>query len=492
MFFHPKLRLLYQKNRRKCHMKHRNLWQLLSSLSSREADKFIRWLQFELGESQKYVQKLAACLVKKISNNLSEQDVWDHLYPNQAYNDPRLRKLMRDTMRYLEEFLAIEAFLKDQDQKDISLLKEVHRRNRPELFQKMYRRQERSLEQLPMRNAKYFRKRYEMEGVYQHYLIQHKPKERYTRQEAYHHSFNCWWMLGKMEMACIQIFRPPQTRDAPEDLLLKEVMTYISEARAFQQIDALEIYRALYLLLNGEADLDTKQIRSLLRSHGHQLSVDELRTIFGLLINFHTKNYNLTNSESQYEELFHLYEWGIQEKLVLQDQLINLNHYKNIQSICLRLKKFDKARHYLDMFRPHLPKGIGESAYVFNLCTYLFALKEYPQVIELLRTTRFQNLMFEIPARVLLIQTHYERSGPGQEWLLTQVDSLTRFIRQQNIPQNNKRPYLNFLSIMGKMIKILMPDELQKLDGKLKQTTPVYQSYWLNRKMSERLVNQPL
>ncbi|MEM7368591.1 MAG: hypothetical protein AAF587_08295 [Bacteroidota bacterium] len=468
-------------------MKNRNCWQLLSSLSGRESVRFIRWLEFELGDTCKYVQQLTRKLVEHLPDCPTEQRIWSQIYPEKAYDDARLRKLLRDTTRLLEEFLAIESFRRDQHKKDIFLLQEVHQRNRPHLFLKIYRRLERSLEKLPARNASFFRKRYEMEGIFQHYLIKYRPRERYSRTEAFTHAFNNWWMLGKMELACIHSFHSSGEGDELEQILLEEVMQYISHSKVQKDVNALQIYHNLYLLLHGRAGVEPQHILSLLKTHGGLFSFEELRTIFGLLINFHTSKYNRTNSALQYKELFLLYEWGIQEKLIFQDNLINLNHYKNIQSICLRLKKFDKAAYYLKLFKSHLPKGIGEEAYAFNHSTYLFAVRDFVGVIELLRTTKFHNLMYEIPARALLIQAHYEQSGHGQEWLLTQVNSLSRFIRQQKIPSNHKKAYLNFLTIMAKLTKILMPFEIRKLSSKITQTNPLYQGHWLNQKISERL-----
>lgn len=468
-------------------MQKRNIWHLLSSLSAEEVKKIPRWLSAELEERQQYVQHLLSLLLASLPEAPSEQALWDQLYPNTAYNDARLRKLLRDVNRYLEEFLAIEAFRRDRQRKDIFLLQEIHKRNLPKLFKKVYQRIDRSLEEKPFRNGAYFRKKYEMESLYQQYLIKHRPKEKNSRLESLYQAYDRWWMYGKVELACLRA-HSQFFGSTIQNLFLPEVLLYLEQIPEDQNTGVLQIYRRLYLLLHQQPSDNPHEIRELVQAHETKFTDAELRTIFDLLINYHISRLSRAATRNNVEELYQLYLWGIKRRLIFQQESINLNHYKNIQTVCLQLKKFEQAKNYLERFKIHLSDDIREDAYNFNLATYLFATHKYVKVIEVLRHHKFQQLVFELPARILLIQAHYEQEGPGQDWLLTQIDSLIRFVRNQKLPAHHSKAYLNSLKIIQKLAQILTAGQIQQLAKKHKRTKPLYQAVWLSQKISERIL----
>ncbi|MEO0472754.1 MAG: hypothetical protein AAF206_24275, partial [Bacteroidota bacterium] len=76
-------------------MKGRNIWALISTLSSREVRQFRYWLQAELENRQQFVQQLYDLLATSLPHPPDRIEVWKQLYPNKAFDDARLRKLTR-------------------------------------------------------------------------------------------------------------------------------------------------------------------------------------------------------------------------------------------------------------------------------------------------------------------------------------------------------------------------------------------------------------
>lgn len=164
-------------------MTERKAGKIWKSLSKEEKVRFLRFLSAELGDKQLFLQKLANTLKHY---PMEDQDVWEVLYPGVSYDDSRLRKLSADLVRWMEEFLAIEMFRKEEGTKGVYLLRYYQERGYDDEFIKAYNKKEKvwekSLGDHPL--AEHFHIKYLMELEKQNFVTKHHFNFQYLDRKS--------------------------------------------------------------------------------------------------------------------------------------------------------------------------------------------------------------------------------------------------------------------------------------------------------------------
>ncbi|GAB4421682.1 MAG: hypothetical protein OHK0039_36810 [Bacteroidia bacterium] len=450
----------------------RLLWQLFGALDAAERAYFVRWLWAEHGDRQQYMQRLAASLVAAWPEVPTLAALWAALYPDLPYDDARLRKLMGDLALSLETFLAVQGFRQHEDARDHYLLRELDHRGQPALFLRLYRRQARKLATEPQRNARHFRNRYLLEQTYRRYRLKYQPQGAHEDTHALRHALQTWLRLEQAQLDFLdkgrsQSLKQPQP-PAPEEPLL-------------------QLYAALQDLVQGTDRADARAVRQMIQTRQHLLDPDEQPDLFNLLLNHHIRQWNISGDTHHAAEILELYRWGIDSGLVFRDRALAWEQYKNVITICLRMGRYDDAWQYLHSLQTQLPEQLRQEAYDYNLGQYYFATAQYESVVQVYRNHRFALPLYDVQARSYLIQAHYELEGPGKEWLISQVESLVRYLRRQSLPALHRRSFYNLHRSLLRLMTASRPRQLQKLRAAVAALQPIAQQRWLERKIDERL-----
>ena len=97
-------------------MKDLKLTSLLKTFSKQEIKDFEKYLQSPfLNTSGEYILKFFETVKKYYpgfdSDNFTKQNIFKEIYPKEKYNDARMRKLTSETMKLIQDYLGVKAFL---------------------------------------------------------------------------------------------------------------------------------------------------------------------------------------------------------------------------------------------------------------------------------------------------------------------------------------------------------------------------------------------
>ena len=468
-------------------MRERKVWKLFSLLRSTEKLDFQKWLLLEYGEKQQYVQKLYACLLKQ-SSAPSMQKVWEALYHDDPYDDARLRKLCRDLSIQLESFLAYSNFKADQRAQEIALLRELNQREASELFLKSSRKLKRTAAGVKSKDAAFYRYCFELELEIQRYLSKY-VRSALQREKLFPNqygqmmdSFDSWWAEEKLELTLGKINMKKQETIQAQELLLDELLEKLRKEAYWQENDRIQVYVRVYRLLSGKDKQGVGILLDRIRNTRDQWTQEELRNFLTSLINAHIRKLNQLGEEATAIELFSLFEWGISSRLFFIDNNLPEVIYKNLLTICLKVRKFDKALHYLESLKELLPESRKEECYRFNLGRYYFAKGAFKEVISCLAGQKFSNVFDEIDARIHLLQAQYEIEYEDPDWIARQIQTLARFVRKQDIPQQFKTGMGNGFRLFRKLVLAYTPYEHEQVLKLIAQTRPLNKAQWLEEK----------
>ncbi|MEL6250537.1 MAG: hypothetical protein AAFR87_00895 [Bacteroidota bacterium] len=477
-------------------MRERKVWKLFSLLRSTEKLDFQKWLLLEYGDKQQYVQKLYACLLNQPSAP-NVQEVWEALYLSDPYDDARMRKLCRDLCSQLESFLAYQNIKSDRRGLELALLRELNQREASELFLKTSRKIKRSLNGVKGKDAAYFRYCFELELEIQRYLSKYvrsdlqKEKLFPNQYGQMMNSFDSWWAEEKLELALGKINRKSREKIQAQELLLDELLEKLRQDTYWQSNDRIQVYVQVYRLLSGKDKQGVGILLGRIRKTDDQWTQEELSNFLTSLINANIRKLNQLGEEETAIELFSLFEWGISSRLFFIDNNLPEVIYKNLLTICLKVKKFDKALNYLETLKELLPENRQEECYRFNLGRYYFAKGAFKEVISCLAGQKFSNVFDEIDARIHLLQAQYEIEYEDPDWIARQIQTLARFVRNQNIPQQFKVGMGNGFRLFRKLVLAYTPYEHEQVLKLIQQTRPLNKAKWLEEKAKLRSKKRP-
>lgn len=414
------------------------LWKLFSSLLKDEREQFLRWLKYELDGKAQYIQLLAGLLAEMEAAPL-RSEVWAHLYPDQAYDDARLRKLFRDLLRNLEEYLSIASFRKKDSLKSLLLLEDLKDRDRPEVFQSTFRKVYSELDQrsvLPVEDSLI---KYRMVRVLQEFSGRELPQS--TFDSGTQDASGPLALQGRLldewltqELIAFKLYALSFEQQGYGDLQSTlaryflqspELVPLLPESSPlahafFEVMDMLQSK----IFLEGEKGLELmKEIRRSAPS-------EQAKVFFLLLLNHHAQLMNKTLSPETQSFIEGLYDWGLEDGLLLEDQYLSPRHYRNLVSILLINKQPEKAFRYVEQLKQQIAPEEREPEYLLAKARCMFAMGHYREVITILAPIQFSDEFTEIQARLMLIQSYFERSTiDDYDWLSGQVKQFIRYLR---------------------------------------------------------------
>lgn len=482
-------------------MKDRKVWKILTTLNSSESEAFCRWLEAEMPGKQAYLRLLATVLCRNLKEAPTAERVWQALYPDKAYDDDRLRKLAGDLTTQLELYLAIVAFRKDPDACNLYLLREMNTRKQPDVFSKLYRRIYDKLLARPNKNADYYRMLYELEEEKQRFDRVHRIPYKVPEKEAgaglsienmsqmqrINFAFDSWWLHEKMALEPHNANSMQLHPEKIDRILLTEVFQLIDHHPLHSQQPWLAINKHLYLLLQQEGSVQVSDIMQLLNEKRNEIEKNEVYALWGFLINHYARELNKTGGIDSARHLISLYEWAIQEELILIDKYLPVQHYRNMITIALRVAAFDLAYQHLHELKALLPPKRREDTFIHTLAKYHYAKTEYASVIDLLSDYRFAYEEDEIDARAFLLQAHYELKSTETDWLYNQAEALIRYIRKRKtLTARRKQPYINQYRLFSRILNANTYKELEKMEQVIAETQPIIQPQWLYRMIRQQ------
>ena len=474
-------------------MKDRKVWKLLVLLSDPERKRLRKWLVSELEGRQQYVKRLCHLLLDCFPSAPEVEQIWMNLYPDRPYDDSRLRKLSRDLSVWIERFLTLRNLEKNPELQKSLLLKEIGQRQDATLTIKYIRRRKAELEKSSIRSHEYYKARYELEVEQQRYLIKYTRKQKgyneHLQASLQHiqHAFDKWWIGERLQLATFG--RSPRTADASSSwILMEEMLETIAGHPHLQHDLRLQVYRQLYLLMHARPEWEAAALTRRIREAETAFHREEIQNIHTLLLNHYIRKLNQRGEVRVANVILQLFEWAIEERFIFVDGYLPEIAYKNLIIICIRVRNFERAWHYLHEFKGLLLPERREDIYCLNLGYYYFAKGQYTQVIETYADKRFEDPFAETDARAYLLQTHYElHPEESSYWLLGQIENLIRFVSHQKaFPALHKQSYINRFRLFKRLISAYTDKELAKVERAIQKAHPIDNPQWLIQKVREK------
>ncbi|MEM9896711.1 MAG: hypothetical protein AAF789_10110 [Bacteroidota bacterium] len=470
-------------------MKKRKIKYLLDALTSSESEYFLRWLQSELYDKQIFVQQLAEILIKEAG--MEDEAIWQRLYPERPFDDARLRKLMSDLRRWVHEFMAIQAFRKDEAVRHKYLLDACNQMSIREEFIRQYRRVaalETQFEQLtPIQDI--LRWKYDLTIEEQWFQVKGRIREipglkneatkginiQETIQGRYLEA-----VLHESLALYLSLSTQPGLRSTKEIQHLIAIIQLLIPKDTTQSSHKLRLFLAAFECAEAPSQEKLKALITGLKLSVHTWAYADLNLLFGFLFNQLNRVFAQTRDSASFVMLRDFFIWGMDEKILLVDGVLPPSAYRNLITFCVRTQAYDTAQYYLLSYKSYLPQSVREETFVICQALIWAYTGKYSDLLRKLSISKFSIEPFEVNARWLIVQAHHELYPEEIEWRLQQVEKHQRYVknRKQLHPQFQKA-YLNQFRFYRRILMLTGTAQLQRVVKDLQATNPFHNKGWL-------------
>ena len=255
--------------------------ELLSLLDWRERQGLRKYVSSPFfNENQLLVDFLDLLL----ESNPSPEEVWNHLYPDEPYQDLKLRHLRSELMRLVEGFLAYHEMRKRTGLQQSHLLRALRRKKAASLYDFTWRKVARRQLNSDAGND-LFLESYLLQAEHNTWLEHRSQRSGETHLQATVDSLDTFYLFSKLKYSCTILNNRKVVDVDYENLLLEEILIHLRK-RSYDHVPGITIYFQIYEMLTEPAeDRHYNALKQLLEAHVGTFSKSEARDMYAFAMN---------------------------------------------------------------------------------------------------------------------------------------------------------------------------------------------------------------
>jgi hypothetical protein len=433
---------------------------------------YLSFLPFKMGESEAQIEK---------------KTIWKLLFEAKAFDDQLLRRLHSELTQHALQFVALRQYKQDAARMQIDLLPFLGRLDLPKHFAGIERQLREYFAETELRNADFHQALHKLELACHHRQEQSGTKAiDYVFLEKADYHLDSYYIIQKLKHYCDTLdYRNTLSLQA-EVFLFPDFLQTISQSRYFEEPAVEGYFLVANMLLKPEDESYFQGLKNLLQLRAARFAPLELRSLYIYLFNY-CIDYKINRGQSEYFHfLFELYQKGLEQGILFKEGVLPTQDYKNIITVGLHVGAYPWVEQFINTHTTNLPAADQENATNYNLAKVFFHQRRYQQVIEQLQEVEYQDIVYALGSKLMLLKTYYELN----EFLALDslVDSFRVFLqRNKTIAKEVKQQYLNVLRFVKKLSNTLPRDKgsLEAIKKQILECKALADKAWILEKLAE-------
>ncbi|MBK9506769.1 MAG: hypothetical protein WBP31_03920 [Chitinophagales bacterium] len=415
--------------------------------------------------------------------NLERTLLYKLIFNNEQFDEQKLRYLMTDLTKHLEEYLCYKAISEEQIFKYHLLLYTYRLRRLDKAFLNTLKLAEKALNDQPRRDVSHAFYQYLIEEDRYRFMSDRREHLHETNLQQVVDNLDKYYILNKMRYSAEIINNKNVVAINYKLFLYDEIMNHIRHNPLDYVPSAKIYYNIILTLTEPENKIHYTNLLDLLKEHHQLFSKEE---IFEMYV--YAKNYcirKINHGDVEYiRELFDLYKVMLKDRIIFKENYLSQFDYKNIVYLGLRISEFDWVKNFISKYNEHLDPAIRQNAYTFNMAYYHFFQNNYDEVLTLLRSVEFTDFYYHLDSKSLLLKTYFELEET--EALFSLIEAFKVYIKRNNlIPAYQKTGYINMIKLSSKLYKWKLnpKNNIQDIVDEFNNTKPVVDVLWMRKKL---------
>lgn len=473
-------------------MQSTRIFKVLSGLSIPEINRFLKFIQSPYHNVNANITGLAVYLANHIKNKGildSKKTIWGILNIKKEFSDIKFRKLCNDLLERFEKFLIIEQLENSRLLKSNLLLEKIWEDKYSDLYEKHLTKSTRNIEREAIKSSDYYLQKYfyektmfKLKSNFDKHLDKKKGKSQTYKELV--SSLDAFYLIEKLRLAT-DVETAKKMFKTDEVINLGFPISILNDFQ-FEEFPSVEIYKIMFDLFTKESgdtlyrSLKAKAFKNInLFAKGEQLE------IVGVLVSHCIKMINKGDLD-YYRETLIIYDWGIENEVILQDGKLSHASFRNYVVSGLRIGEFDMVEKFIKNNASLLDNDKKENALNFNLARVSFYRKDYNNVLAYLNKVTYEDIWYNVNSKMLLLATYYELK---EEYVLEPtLDAFITYCRRDKLlGAQKKAAYYNFAKSLKKLITLHSKPKLIQLEVQVQDIHIMFNKKWLLKKIDEKI-----
>ncbi len=459
------------------------LYQLVVSLHPKERLRLRAFLSSPYWGTDLHLHSLFILLeqaIQKKESLLSRESIHAKVFPNSAYSDLRMRKLMSKLLGQIEMFLVVEDFRAKEAERLLATARIYRERKLSKHFKYTLRQLKNTVSNDHFRDAEFHQKGFEI--TFEEYLFRHERQQVNLQQlQDVSNALDSSYCCLKLKQTCYMISRQAVFNQDYDFGMLSLVLSYV-EQKPLLHLPAISIYYYAYQSFrNPEDESLFERLKKETTTHAKLFPPKEAHDLYLLAINYCIRKLNRGNIDYLYHGL-DLYKDGLKTGHLLINDQLNRATYINIVAMGLKSKDYPWVHQFIHQYREQLPKQVRESTYRFCLARYEYDQKNYDRVLELINQMDYPDILTGLVAKTLSLKVYYEK---GEDKLLeAHLDAMDIYLRRKKVIGYHKNNYRSIIKLTRKLIRVNPYDReaVARLRSEIESTAGITEKTWLQHR----------
>lgn len=435
------------------------LLKIFKLLNKEETRRFKKLLQSPFFTTNTHLLRLYEYLIKYYPDfkhpKLTKALIFAYLFPDRVYNDNKLRMLLREFTRQLEDFLVIQEVQINDKERKKHLINSYGKRNEMDSFKKGTFELLEAMKAVPIKNKyHFFEKQQLLQNLVYHPAIPKTAAIIDLQTEIMEHLELHYW-ANKTWMSCNLLSTQQFLNVDLHDLELS--IQNLPSKYLSKHAPLAAFYNAFYFL-KTPSEARYIQFKTAYLNSIEELGASDKRDLYGYLVNYAVRQHNQGNL-TFLKEIFEWNNIGLNYSLLIEGDRIDKSAFKNCCLTAIRLSAFDWVENFIKDYKNFLNENNRKDT--ITLCQgYLyFYKKNHVQLIEIILHYAFHEFRDKLGAKGLLLRSYFELfliDRSYMEVFMAYSHSFERFLRRnESAAKKIIKEYLNFIMSLRKMTKLI-------------------------------------
>lgn len=418
------------------------------------------------------------------SPEIDKKTIYKTLYPKDTYNDARIRNIISDLTKLVEQFIIWQEVDEEPLGKTQYLLKAAKQRDMSKYHEPSLKQWARLQKQNPHRDVLfYFNQHQLMEEQYE-YTAKKSNRASERSLQRLTDNLDIYYLSKKLKYCCEMINRANVFSEAYEMKLFEEVMEHIKQNK-YEDVPVIRVYYQILLtLLESDNEAHYFELKALLEQHSGLFPQEDNKTNYSFAQNYCIKKINSGRAD-YLKEIFSLYKLSLENEVIYDSGLLSQWDYKNITTVGLRLNETEWTEYFINNYKDRIDRRHRENAYKYNLANLHFYKDEFGKTMQLLLQVDFTDIYYNLDSKSLLLKAYYELNE--YEALFAHADAFNNYLRRNDkISAYQKKVYKNLVKYAIKLAKLRLARHSipEKLADEI-NTAQIADATWLRKKIEE-------
>jgi len=461
------------------------LVEILRSLNRKEVRDLQKWLQSPAHNQRSDVIQLFDFLIESLTKEKTlpeKEQAWNTVFPREPFDDARLRQSMYFLLKNVEDFLIFNDLTSDPVKGQIVLTKIYLQRKLDKAYRQASRLSREYLVKQKLRSSYYLLHKTQLE-IEENNHWNTSQNVAFNLQET-SNALEKWFLAEKMRISYAMQAHQKVYQTTDYDMgMLDLILPYINSHQMLEE-PAIAVYYYAYLtLLQPLEEKYFDELVKLIQKVGEVFDPSEARTLYIAAINYCVPKINQGQIEFA-RRAYMLYRTGLETGILIENDQISRYTFGNAVAFAIKIGEFDWAEQFIENFQHLLDDKQRSSIVNFNLSRLYFEKGDYNQAQRLLTRFEYDDMLFNIIAKTMLLKIYYEVSElDAFESLL---ESMRIYLqRKEALDPTRKASYKNMISLMKKLLNLnpYSKAQTERLHKLVLETQPLMERDWLLRQL---------